>query len=332
MLRTIAAAILVAIAACTPRPAPSASAAAFSFALLGDAPYSTADEDRFAAMLEQINDDASLRFVLHVGDIKGSAEPCSDALLRRRLAQFDAVRTALVYTPGDNEWTDCHRRSAGGFHPLDRLAVLRRLAFPNPNRSFGQRPLALQSQADAGPYREFAENTLFTYQGVVFVTLHVVGSKNDLEPWFGIDRSDRADAPRADRLAAFRRREAANLAWLKIAFSSAESAGAIALVVLMQANPRFELDAGDPRRAGFDPVIDELRRLTLRFGRPVLLAHGDQHVYLVDQPLTQAQPPLTNLWRVQTYGHPWPHWVRVSVDPRRADVFSFRSGPPAAKQ
>ena len=127
MLRGILAASLVLLAACAQRmSAPPGEV--FAFALIGDTPYGSGAEDRFEQMLQQINDDPSIRFVLHAGDLKGSAEPCSDQLLRRRLAQFQVVRTALVYTPGDNDWTDCHRAGAGGHRPLERLQALRHLA------------------------------------------------------------------------------------------------------------------------------------------------------------------------------------------------------------
>lgn len=302
-----------------------AEPAPFSFALIGDAPYRAADEPRFAALLEQI-DETPARFVLHAGDLKGSTEPCSDELLRARLAPFALVRTALVYTPGDNDWTDCHRGGAGGHHPLERLAALRRLAYPDPQRSFGRQPLALRTQASDPEHAEFVENAMFTYRGVQFVTVHVVGSGNGLEPWKGIDRGDRADRPRADRRAAFRRREAAALAWLRDGFATATATGAIAVVVLMQANPRFELPAGDARRAGFEGLIRTLAEQAHRFGRPVLLAHGDRHLYLVDRPLAEAAPPAPNLLRVQTFGHPWLGWVLVTVDPRDPDVFAVRPG------
>ncbi len=326
----LVAALIVALGACAPGAVShrSTTSAAFSFALVGDAPYSTAAEGRFAAMLRQINDDASLSFVLHAGDIKGGGEPCSDALLQRRLAQFDEVRTALVYTPGDNEWTDCHRPAAGAFHPLERLAALRRFAYPNPRRSFGRRPLAVRSQADVGAFHEFVENARFVHGQVVFVTLHVVGSNNGLDPWYGIDRDDRRSTPRAERLAEFKRRQAANLAWLELAFAQAESLRAAAVVVLMQANPRFELGADHPKQAGFRAVVDALRRHARRFARPVLLAHGDRHLFLVDHPMSEGEPPLPTLKRVQTYGDPWTLWVRVHVDPDYDEVFTIRSGGP----
>jgi hypothetical protein len=327
MRRIFAATMFALLAACASKSAVP-SAAAFSFALLGDAPYRASDEGRFAAMLQQINDDPSVRFVLHVGDLKGSSESCADALLRRRLAQFSLVQTALIYTPGDNEWTDCHRPAAGRFNPLERLAALRRFAFAQPDRSFGQRPLTLQSQSAAGTYREFVENTMFTQGGVLFVTLHVVGSNNDLDPWQGIDRNDRTDTPRADRIAEFERRQSANLAWLNAAFARAKAADAVAIVIAMQANPRFERPAGSPLRTGFDRLLEALRRLTQDFGRPVLLAHGDGHVSLVDRPWARQSPAIGNLLRVQTYGHPWTLWVRISVDPEYEGIFEVRPGDP----
>lgn len=322
-------AILALTTACASTPAPPD---AFSFALIGDAPYRTSDEARFATMLERINDDRSLHFVLHAGDIKSGHEPCTEALLRRRLAQFDAVRTALVYTPGDNEWTDCHRPAAGRFHPLERLETLRRLAFAQPRRSFGQQPITLQSQADDEFHGEFVENAVFVHRRVLFVTLHVVGSNNALRPWHGIDRSDRTDSPRPERMAAFQRRQAANLAWMQFAFSQARAIGALGAVVLMQANPRFEIAPGHRERAGFDVVIDELRRLVLDFGRPVLLVHGDRHLYFNDWPLAADVPPVPNLQRVQTYGHPWTLWVRIDVDPSRKPLFDVRPGEPTGNE
>ena len=69
-------------------------------------------------------------------DIKGGREPCSDALFARRRALLARSAHPLVLLPGDNEWTDCHRPSAGAFDPLERLAALRRRFFA-PGRSLG---------------------------------------------------------------------------------------------------------------------------------------------------------------------------------------------------
>ena len=310
MLRAILAATLLLLAGCARHAAPPA-AGSFSFALIGDAPYSAGAEPGFERMLRQIVDDPSVRFVLHAGDLKGSGEPCSDELLRRRVAQLQAVRTALVYTPGDNEWTDCHREGAGGYPPLERLDVLRRLAWPDPGRSMGQAPLAVQSQAG------FPENVQFTYGRVAFVSLHVTGSNNGLEPW-----GTQAAAQRA----AFAGREAADLAWLEAAFARARADEAIGVVVLMQANPQFELPPGHARRAGFEAILAALARLAAGFGRPVLLLHGDGHLFIDDRPLAAASPPVPNLRRVQAFGHPFVQWIRIEVDAGSASLFRVGVG------
>jgi hypothetical protein len=303
--------VVCALSGCAVDRAPP-SPASFSFALIGDMPYRDADEPRVAALLRDIDDDPSVRFILHAGDLKGSGEPCSDELLSRRLAQLRDVRTALVYTPGDNEWTDCHRPAAGGHHPLERLAMLRRIAYADPERSFGRQPLRLRSQASGGQFAEFVENALFEHGGVVFATLHVVGSNNGLAPWRGVDT--------AERSAAFARREQANLAWLRSAFTGAEGNAALGIVLLMQANPRPELPTGDAERRGFEALLEELSWLASRFGRPVLLAHGDGHVFFVDRPLTP------NIVRVQVTGFPWLGWVHIKVDPMRPELFSIEEG------
>ena len=49
-----------------------------------------------------------------------------------------------------------------------------------------------------------------------------------------------------------------------------------------------------------------------------MLAHGDNHVFFVDQPLPN---PLFS--RVQTYRDGLVHWIKVRVDPMSSGVFSI---------
>jgi hypothetical protein len=51
--------------------------------------------------------------------------------------------------PGDNEWTDCHRKTNGAFNALDRLTYLRSTMFAG-RESFGRKTLVLEHQ-DTGP-------------------------------------------------------------------------------------------------------------------------------------------------------------------------------------
>ena len=53
----------------------------------------------------------------------------------------------LVYTPGDNEWTDCHRTSNGGYTPTERLDVIRTTFFPQPGLTLGKQRRPVDAQA-----------------------------------------------------------------------------------------------------------------------------------------------------------------------------------------
>ena len=123
---TAAAALLAAACAAPPR-----SPDAFAFGVMGDAPYSEREEAAFAAMLPAV-DAEPLAFVVHVGDIKSGATACNDALYARRKAQFDASAHPFIYTPGDNEWTDCRYGRAPDNDPIERLARLREVFFTSP--------------------------------------------------------------------------------------------------------------------------------------------------------------------------------------------------------
>ncbi len=295
------------LAACAAPPAPSQTPERLRFALVGDAPYTPAEVPRWAALLQSVGQDGNA-FLLHVGDIKGGSEPCSDMLLAERIAQLQQLPLPVLLTPGDNEWTDCHRKPAGAFNPLERLAHLRRLAYPDPQRSLGARPMAVQSQASSGG---LPEHQAFEQAGVRFASLHVVGSNNGLEPWgdIGDGRSDSRAEPRPERIAAVRAREAAVRSWMRQNFERAASSEVDALVLWFQANPGFEARPGSERREGFDDFLAELRELTARLKKPVLLLHGDWHEYLADRPWPE-QPWVQ---RVQTFGSPKMGSVRVRV-------------------
>lgn len=295
-----------------------ALAAPLHFALIGDAPYNRRESIAFEQMIEDINADRDIALVLHAGDIKGSGEPCTDALLAERLAQLAHFARPLIYTPGDNEWTDCHRPRAGRFLPTERLAALRRIAYLDPRRSLGRPSIPLATQADDPAWAEFVENSMAERDGLLFVALHVVGSGNGREAWRGIDSSDSNSQPRPDRMAEITRREAAASAWIDAAFARARRDRLAGVVVLMQAHPQIE--KGEARRAPFQALLDQLEARAREFARPVLLAHGDEHEFFHDSPLAGAP----NLQRVQSFGSPVVHWVEVVFDPTRSPAFRFR--------
>lgn len=291
--------------------------APFALAFVGDMPYGTAHEVRFARVVNEINNDSNVDFVMHAGDIKAGSERCDDSVIRSRFAQYETLQRPFVFTPGDNEWTDCHRTNNGAYYPLERLTFLRNVFYPTTGLTTGGQVRRVRSQAESGAFPEFVENVLFHKHSVLFATIHVVGSNNNLDPWSGIDAGDSYQTPRADRIAEFQRREQAALAWLDEIFG-AESAGTRGILIMIQANPNFQLPATDQRRLGFNEFLTRLSQRAQQYGRPVLLAHGDNHVFFQDKPL-----PNLLFSRMQTFGEQQVHWVKIHVDPRSSGVFAI---------
>lgn len=282
---------------------------------MGDVPYDEAGERLFPVLAEEISR-ADVDFVVHIGDVKSSTTACSDSLLTTRIRELAAIRRPLVYVPGDNEWTDCHRASPGAAAPLERLAFLRALAYPEPGRTLGTPPMEVESQALSGT-PEFPEHQRWSRQGVVFTTLHVVGSRNGLAPFPGRNADDDDEVGR---------RVAATVSWLDETFAQARDRQALAVVVAFQANPWHAELEGD--LTGFTEVVSDLRHEVEAFGRPVLLIHGDSHTFRLDRPFwSEEEPEVPNLLRLETYGAPDVGWVEVHVDPTSRAVFGFTPHP-----
>ncbi len=320
MIGRISACLLVAVLAILASPRLAPAQQSFSFGLFGDLAYNAGQEPLLDNVLADIAR-TPLAFVAHVGDLGSPrAGSCTDELWTRRLAQFRALPHPLIYTPGDNEWTDCHaQQGVPGGDPLERLEKLRSTFFQG-EESFGRRTLALTRQSAAAATAKYRENVRWDMGGVTFLTLHVPGSNN------GLGRTAAGDVE-------FEERTAANLAWLGAGFAHAKDIGSRAIMVVQQANmfpelPPFPGGEGKPARSGFTELRAALAREAIAFGKPVVLVHGDSHYFRVDKPYMRLrsadEPAIENLTRLETFGAPHHHWVHVTVDVNDPDVFTIR--------
>ena len=274
--------------------------AGFGFAVIGDIPYGAAQIARFPSLVDQINADPGVQFVDHVGDIKDGSSVCSDDYFATVRTQFDRFVDPLVYTPGDNEWTDCHRTNNGGYNPLERLQAVRDEFFPNPGKTLGEHSVAVQSQADRG----IPENVSYQRAGVSFAAVHIVGSNNSLAPW-----TDKTAAT-PEQTAEVQKRTTAALDMINGAFDRAR--GQRAVVLLTQAD-MFDPTVSNPTFAsysGFQEIVRTIARRSAAFDGPVYLFNGDSHVYNSDTPLASGSSWLS-FYGVTT---PAPNLTRVTVD------------------
>lgn len=310
----------------------------YSIGLWGDLPYS--DEQASSGVPNIIADMNAQRlaFTVHDGDLKaGSNSPCDDALYDRSLRYLNSLEAPAMFTPGDNDWTDCDRANNGGFPSLERLDHERALLFSTPY-SLGQRQLPQEVQATPlclgvkGPVR-CVENRRWSYRGVTYVTLNIQGSCNNL--------CDTAPDPLE-----YAARNAADIAWMQDAFKAAKADGSAALMVIAQADPGW--DASDATRAplrnprtlaetdgapdGFAQFLIALRDEVVAFRKPVAYVHGDSHYFRIDRPFQDAQGRrLENFTRVETFGDNQANgnndaqWIKVTVDARTREVFSYQA-------
>jgi hypothetical protein len=319
-----------------------------TIAVFGDWPYSPGLLAAAPLLLNSINSDPQVRFVIHVGDIHSGSMPCTGAGLDPLPAGsvpgwnlgifdiFEQFKDPLIYTPGDNEWTDCHKKKESfSGAPLNELAAVRNLFFPVAGQTLGERNMSVLSQATAFDANyladaQFIENVLWEQSRVVFVTLNIPGSNDDGLTWTAPFTNEPA------RIAERTARDAANLRWLQKAFEMAETDDAIAVVVAIQADmfdPAALLAGGDGLN-NYTPFVQALAARSLHFGKPVLLLNGDSHLFEVDHPLADptsdsgkihATPAVPNLTRITVQGstnNPR-EWLRLTIDPRDSNVFSW---------
>ncbi|WP_347341556.1 hypothetical protein [Bradyrhizobium diazoefficiens] len=231
---------------------------AYAIGLWGDLPYSDLQAQVGVPNLIADMNDQKLAFTVHDGDLKagsgtpGSVTPttCSDALYQQGLGYFNALKSAAMVTPGDNDWTDCDRPANGSFNSRDRLDHERKVFFST-DYSLGQRPIKQQVQHDKlcldhnNQLTGCVENRRWIMKGVVYATLNIQGSCNN-----------RCDTLPDD--AEWAARNNANILWMQQTFEMARTYRAAAIMFISQADPGW--DQSDGTRA---PLRDR-RRLRKR--------------------------------------------------------------------
>lgn len=295
----------------------------FTVAVIGDTPYGTSPTDTkqfdlHPKFVAAISGDPDVSLVMHAGDIHSGKQYCTQAYNEAIFKQWSAFKQSLVYTPGDNEWTDCHKIKEGGGkfnkatgnidyvvdakgnpvdyargNPIANLDLVRAIFFAKPGQTMGA-AMSVRSQAEEFDPKHpedkaFVENVMWEKSGVLFVTLNVPGgSNNGTDPWYG------APTMGADQQREVALRSAATVRWIDAAFKHAMTKGNIAVVILTQADiwDIDEAETGAAHLAGFRPYIDKIAENTKAYGLPVLAIMGDSHIFRSDNPLVKGAPCL----------------------------------------
>jgi hypothetical protein len=306
----------------------------YAIGLWGDLPYSSLQATVGVPNLIADMNSQDLAFTAHDGDLKSGSSECTDAVYTQALGYFSMLRAPAVFTPGDNDWTDCDRTA--GYSSLAQLDKERALFF-NTSYTLGQHRLRQKVQTAPlclGVSGNVAcvENRRWTVGGVTYATLNVQGSCNNLCD---------TDPDQAE----YNARNQANILWMQQTFAEAKARHSTAVMLISQADPGF--DATDATRGpvrdpqtlaetdgqpdGFQEFLLALRDEVIAFERPVAYVHGDSHYFRIDKPFLDSQGRrLENFTRVETFGDNQANgnndvnWLKVTVDPRSREVFSYQ--------
>jgi hypothetical protein len=324
-------------------PINTGSANELTIAVYGDSPYGTSptdtsEFDASPAFIDSINADPKVSLVLHVGDIHSGSQYCTAAYDSAIFDLWQSFKDPLIYTPGDNEWTDCNKSKEGGDsvdgdgnpvnyasgNPVANLELIRSIFFAEPGVSLGGRKKQVLTQATSGDPAhpsdaKYVENVIWEQSKVLFVAINLPGgSNNDQDVWYAKPAPETAEQT-AERT----ERTGADLRWLDEAFEIAARTGAQGVVIQAQAD-MWDPEKGKDHQSGYEPIVANIAAHTLAFGKPVLMLNGDSHVYLSDNPLAAADPlnymhpgyDVPNFHRIVVHGSTFPlEWLKLVVAP-----------------
>jgi len=314
-----------------------------------------AEFNKTAAFINTINADPSVQEVIFVGDIHSGSEACTKPFDEAIFNFWKAFVRPLIYTPGDNEWSDCSKaKELAGLdvfgnppdnagiagapvaNPLAHLSLVRSLFFANQGSTLGQHPMQVISQAtahdpDHPEDAAYVENVMWGQSKTVFVTLNLPGgSNNDTDAWNGTGNTNDVTKERDVRTPA-------DVRWLNQAFAMAEADNAHSVVIIGQAD-MWDTTDKPAHQTFYEPIIEAIALNTSAYGKPVLYINGDSHIYRSDNPLqdnstcyTETKQCAGDAWdqhnyynvpnfhRIVVHGSTFPmEWLKLSIDPRAA--------------
>ena len=262
-----------------------------SLVILSDTPYSDEEKTMLQGpegVLYQLVNQVKPTVVMHLGDMKSGGESCTDELLKEHKAIINQVYPGkIIYTPGDNEWTDCDRDTlTHRFNELERLDFLTTLMYQTP-------PLLERNLTAIKTQPAQIENKLWINDRLAVGTLHIVGTSNGRNH---IDKSNVALA-----LKKVDKRDELNFAWLNTIESKAEDYDALIIGFQADIYQKTVLKSGVCDRItlkkcdAFIQYRKAFEDLAKRINKPVLISHGDTADFCFEK-------LDNNLWHLNTAG------------------------------
>ena len=265
--------------------------------------------------LLNLNNLEDFSLIVHVGDIIDYWSPCTDSKTDYQRDLINNLNIPVLYTPGDNEWRDCINVAKGHTYNLERLAYIRETFF-SMNKTLGGNPSIVENQRMRG----YPENARLIKKNIAFITAHVVGSQNNLDPY-----------SKENTLEYFNR-DAANIDWITKSFERYKDASAY--VVVIHADifnskkiPLFfiqnfglpDLETLEIEINPYEKFRNTLLELSNKYKKPVLVLHGNAHKFMAFKPMESKSP---FLHVIQNFGYPDIKGIEIEINPIKKVPFN----------
>jgi len=259
--------------------------------VLADTPYSDKEKQMLQGpngLLYRLINETNPTVVMHLGDFKSGGKSCTDDLLREHKALLAQIYPGkIIYTPGDNDWTDCDRSTLlYSFNELERLDFLIKLMFKTP-------PLLTNDLPSIMTQHSQIENKLWINDRLAISTLHIVGTSNGRA---NIDKSKQDDAiKKVDA------RDKINLTWLKKIEDKSKDFDALIIGFQADIYQQSVVDSGSCDNSSltacdaFSLYRQAFKDLAKRINKPILISHGDTGEFCFEK-------LDSNLWHLNAAG------------------------------
>lgn len=206
-------------------------------------------------------DDAQSRMpaFIVVNGIKDSAEPCTEKLYRQRKTLLESGSVPVILSMAGSDWIACRDRH-GRPAPTVWLNLLRE-QFYGETRWNGSKALPMKRQSALPAFRDFAENSRWTRQHVLFATINLPAPNNHF-------------VAAAGQNSEFEDRLTANRDWLRRLAVLVRVERQRAVVLFCDGNPLPSASAAAAQRDGYQEIRAALRTFAARVNVPVLVVQG----------------------------------------------------------
>ncbi len=228
---------------------------------------------RFTVMMHvmrEATDDAELRSAFEaaqagdpsfivVNGMRSPREPCTDRLYRQRTALLESGNVPVILSLAGTDWMDCRDRQ-GRPASLAWLNLLREQVFGEISWS-GAKHLNLRRQSASRAFRNYAENTRWVIDNVLFATLNLPADNNHYIASAGGNSE-------------FEDRATANREWLKRLGLQAKMERRPLIVIFCDGNPLPAPLRRGEQRDGFAEIRQQLTQLAEKSDARVLVIQG----------------------------------------------------------